>query len=71
MYCNDSVCSILGCDVTVSRGYATIFSPGYNLHDYPSNVKCSWSFTEFENKELALVFTDFDTEENFDSVVVS
>ncbi|KAJ8318606.1 hypothetical protein KUTeg_003697 [Tegillarca granosa] len=45
-----------GCDVTVNRGYATIFSPGYSLTDYPSNIRCSWAITQFENKELALVY---------------
>ena len=62
----------LGCDVSISEGYAKIESPGFDVNDYPDNINCTWQVEDPQGRALTMVFdSDFHTETNRDIVTVS
>lgn len=55
------------------KQHGTIYSPGYEVGSYPSNVTCAWILTRNtgETKPISLRFTEFKLKSNSDYVEVS
>ncbi|XP_065921906.1 CUB and sushi domain-containing protein 3 [Magallana gigas] len=58
-----------GCIIEMKQ-QGTIFSPGYKVGSYPSNVTCAWILTRNtgETKPISLRFTEFKLKSNSDYV---
>uniref|UniRef100_K1REE8 CUB and sushi domain-containing protein 1 n=1 Tax=Magallana gigas TaxID=29159 RepID=K1REE8_MAGGI len=60
-----------GCNIEMKQ-QGTIYSPGYKVGSYPSNVTCAWILTRNtgEAKPISLRFTEFNVKSNSDYVEV-
>eukprot|EP00105_Crassostrea_gigas_P030833 XP_011453294.1 PREDICTED: uncharacterized protein LOC105346438 isoform X1 [Crassostrea gigas] len=60
-----------GCNIEMKQ-HGTIYSPGYEVGSYPSNVTCAWILTRNtgETKPISLRFTEFKLKSNSDYVEV-
>uniref|UniRef100_A0A8W8JUW8 Uncharacterized protein n=1 Tax=Magallana gigas TaxID=29159 RepID=A0A8W8JUW8_MAGGI len=58
-----------GCNIEMNQ-QGTIYSPGYKVGSYPSNVTCAWILTRNtgEAKPISLRFTEFKVKSNSDYV---
>ncbi len=55
---------------TVLNNAAGTFSDGSAANDYGNGAECSWSLQANAPENVILTFTEFDTESNFDFVIV-
>lgn len=69
---SDCYIAFEGCNVEMKQ-QGTIYSPGYKVGRYPSNVTCAWILTRNtgEVKPISLRFTEFKLKSNSDYVEVS
>ncbi|XP_054161669.1 CUB and sushi domain-containing protein 2-like [Oppia nitens] len=58
-----------GCGLTMDEISGVLHTPGYPDH-YPFALKCNWNITVQPGKCIMIEFTDFDTEINYDHLVI-
>ncbi|KAL3876991.1 hypothetical protein ACJMK2_034758 [Sinanodonta woodiana] len=59
-----------GCGSLIVKGYGELYSPGYRASSYPNGINCTWTIEDPQGRALTLVFHNFSTEVNFDTVKV-